>query len=286
MNADAPPPELVRGAAVAGTWYPGAPAALARAVDQHLAAASVPIARLDPLVALIVPHAGLVYSGPVAAYAYRLVQGRGPCAVVIIGPSHYVGFRGLSIFPKGAFETPLGRLPIDEALAEAMIAASPLIHFHSAAHEREHSIEMQLPFLQRVLPQGSTLVPLLMGYQTAEAVDAAVNGLAAIGADRRVLLVASSDLSHYYPASLAGKLDAVVIEAVEQCDPDRLWLALERQPDHACGGGPIVAVMRAARARGARRAHILRYADSGDVSGDKAAVVGYLAAAMSAASDG
>jgi MEMO1 family protein len=276
----------IRPAAVAGTWYPGTAPALAAAVDRHLAAADrvAGPALLTPgdLVAIIAPHAGLMYSGPVAAHAYRLLRERTFDVAVLVGPSHFVGFDGVSIYPSGGFETPLGLAPIDADCASAIVAAakSPgFIREHAAAHTREHSLEMQLPFLMHLAP-GLPIVPLVMGHQTAETARTLGDALAKALSGRRALLVASTDLSHYHDAATASRLDAVVIDCVARFDADGLQRALDAGPGHACGGGPMVAVMRAARLAGARDAAVLNYADSGDVSGDKSAVVGYLAAAF------
>ena len=267
----------IRRAAVAGSWYPGSASALAAAVDRHLANTSRDVE--GELVALVAPHAGLMYSGPVAAHAYRLLRGRRFDVAVLVGPSHFVGFDGVSVYRSGGFESPLGVAPIDETCAEALLAATAVIHEHAAAHAREHSLEMQLPFLQHLAP-GATIVPLVMGYQTAATARALGDALATVLRGRRALLIASTDLSHYHDAATAARLDAVVIDHVARFDADGLQRALDAQPDHACGGGPTVAVMRAAKALGARDASVLQYADSGDVSGDKSAVVGYLAAAF------
>lgn len=270
----------VRPAAVAGSWYPGARAQLAEAVDAHLAAASSDV-RACPR-AIVAPHAGLTYSGPVAAFAYKAVTPCAYTAAVLVGPSHFVGFDGVSIWPRGAWETPLGAVPIAEEVAAALAAASGEIVDFRDAHAREHSLEMQLPFVARLLP-GVPIVPLVMGYQdrpTALALgDALARVLAARGGER-VLIVASSDLSHYEDAAVAARLDAVVVRHVEALDADGLMDALEREPRHACGGGPMVSVLRAAAQLGGTEARVLRYADSGDVSGDKSSVVGYMAAAV------
>ena len=270
----------IRKAAVAGSWYPEAASALAAAVDRHLARVTRNVD--GDLVAIVAPHAGLMYSGPVAAHAYRLLQGRTFDVAVLVGPSHFAGFEGVSIVPAGGFETPFGVAAIDESCAKALIAAAPLIHLRPAAHTREHSIEMQLPFLQHVAP-GVPIVPLIMGYQTADTVRAAGDAIATVLkglAGRRALMIASTDLSHYHDAEAAAALDAIVIDCVARFDADGLQRALTRTPDHACGGGPTVAVMRAARQLGACDAVVLHHADSGDVSGDKSSVVGYLAAAF------
>ena len=224
-----------------------------------------------------------MYSGPVAAYAYTLVGTCRFAAVVLVGPSHFVDFEGVSIWPRGAWETPLGAVPVAEGLAAAIAAEWPAIIEHPAAHAREHSLEMHLPFVARLLP-GVPIVPLVMGHQrraTATALgDALARALTACRGVGEVLLVASSDLSHYEDAATASRLDAVVLARVAALDADGLMDALEREPRHACGGGPMVAVLRAAARTGATEASVLRHADSGDVSGDKSSVVGYMAAAV------
>ena len=182
---------------------------------------------------------------------------------------------------RGAFQTPLGAVGIHESVADRLIAASPIVHENSAVHLREHSLEMQLPFLRRVLPE-TPIVPVLMGRQTARTVVALGTALAQACAGQRALLVASTDLSHYHERAVASRLDAIVIDCVARFDADGLQAALDREPDHACGGGPLVAVMRAARGLGATDAAILGYGDSADVSGETSSVVGYLAAAMGA----
>lgn len=282
----------LRPSAVAGSWYPADAVRLAAAVDAHLASTTVDVAPPCPR-AIVVPHAGLVYSGPVAAYAYRLLQRCRYSAIVLVGPSHFVEFRGASIWPHGAWETPFGPIDVDVTLGAAIVSSSALLREHRAAHGREHSLEMQLPFVGRVLP-GVRIVPIVMGHQTretayalgdtlAQALSARAAGVAQSGADAGaagVLLVASSDLSHYEDARTAWRLDHLVLQHLEALDADGLMLALEREPRHACGGGPIVSVLRAASLLGATGARVLRYADSGDVSGDKSSVVGYAAAAI------
>jgi AmmeMemoRadiSam system protein B len=274
----------LRRTAVAGSWYPGTEDRLAQVVDAYLAASSGETAPRCPR-AIVAPHAGLMYSGPVAACAYSLVADCPHAAVVLVGPSHFVGFDGVSIWPRGAWDTPFGSVTVCVELAEALRSASPAIIEHRAAHGREHSLEMQLPFVARLLP-GVPIVPLVMGYQRRETAfalgDALADAIAVFGRQHsgHVLLVASSDLSHYEDAATASRLDAVVLERVAALDAGGLMDALEDEPRHACGGGPMVSVMRAATLLGATRAQVLRYADSGDVSGDKSSVVGYMAAAI------
>jgi AmmeMemoRadiSam system protein B len=168
---------------------------------------------------------------------------------------------------------------VDADCAASLADASEVIHPLPAAHQREHSLEMQLPFLMHLAP-ALPIVPLLMGYQTAATAAALGDALAIALRGRRALLIASTDLSHYHEAAIASELDRVVIDCVARFDAAGLQAALDATPEHACGGGPTVAVMRASWASGARDAAILNYADSGDVSGDKSSVVGYLAAAL------
>jgi len=275
-------PRDIRPAAVAGHWYPGTRDSLEREVDKHLAAVGQGDTSGCPR-AIIAPHAGLVYSGPVAAWAYALVRECRYGAVVLVGPSHFVGFRGVSIWPRGEWQTPLGSVPVAEPLAAAIVSASDAVVEDAHAHGREHSLEMQLPFVARLLP-GVPIVPLVMGFQTRQTAVALGNALAdavaAYAGPDGVLLVASSDLSHYEDASVAARLDGVVLQHVEALDANGLMNALEQEPRHACGGGPMVSVLHAAAKLGATRARVLRYADSGDVSGDKSSVVGYLAATV------
>jgi hypothetical protein len=272
----------VRPSPFAGTWYPGDAGALAALVDRQLAAARTgPVA--GSVVALVSPHAGLVYSGPVAAHGFGLLRGRCDLSVVLVGPSHHQAFDGSAVWEAGAFATPLGEVPVEAALAE-QLAARPGVRAWREPHRQEHSLEMQLPFLQRLVA-GLRIVPVLMGRQDRDAVEALAAALIAAAADaeRETLLVASTDLSHYQPAERAARLDARVVECVQAFDPEELMQRLEAERGLACGGGPLVAVMTAARALGANRARVLRRADSGDEGPrDKSRVVGYLSAALTA----
>jgi AmmeMemoRadiSam system protein B len=274
------PSNHVRKAAVAGTWYPDRAVGLAAEVEAHLALASSPPG-LGPLVAIISPHAGLRYSGPVAAHAYSLLRGRAALTVVLVGPSHRYAFDGVAVWARGAFETPFGLIPIDEPLAERILAAAGGLREDPKPHRDEHCLEMQLPFLQHLV-EPLRIVPLLMGSQTRGEVDELAEALGrALSKRKDVLLLASSDLSHYHPAPVANRLDSLVVGDVGEFDAESLMRRLEDRPEHACGGGPMVAVMKASRLLGAEDAVVLRYADSGDAGErDKSRVVGYLSAAL------
>jgi MEMO1 family protein len=273
-----------RPAAVAGTWYPGSAGALTRDVDGYLQQA--PAWTGGPIRALLAPHAGLMFSGPVGAYAYKAASSGSFDVIVLAGPSHYVAFDGVSIFPEGAFATPLGEAAIDAELAAALLE-HPVVRVVAEAHRREHSLEMQLPFVRRLFPD-VPIVPLVMGYQTRETIHALADALSTSCEGRRALLVGSTDLSHYFDAATALSLDREVQSHVSALDPDGLLDRFDGYPEHergryvACGGGPAIAVMMAARRLGARDGRILKYAHSGEISGDDSGVVGYLAAAFGA----
>jgi AmmeMemoRadiSam system protein B len=275
---------LVRASAVAGSWYSASPRELTKDLTGFLA--DVPEEGAPGrLVALVSPHAGFRYSGAVAAHAYAQLAGRTGLTVVLAGPSHRFDFPGIALWPRGRFETPLGPLDVDDAFCAALLAASDALLDAPGPHAEEHSLEMQLPFVKHVCPD-ARIVPALMGRQGPREIEALADALAAVvpGSARDVVLVASSDLSHYHPASVANRMDRLVAEDVERFDPVALGARLAENPEHACGGGPVVAVMKAARALGADTARVLRYADSGDAGErNKARVVGYLAAAFFAA---
>ena len=272
----------VRRAAVAGTWYPGSAGALKRDLDLYVSAADVrPSSDIE---AIIVPHAGLMFSGPVGAWAYKAVSAGTYDVIFLVGPSHFSAFDGVSLWPEGQFESPLGAVAIDESSAAEMLR-SPVVHDLPAAHAREHSLEMQLPFLRHLLPD-VPIVPMLIGYQTRATIETLAELLAGAARNRRALLVASTDLSHYFEAEAAAALDARVQDHVVRFDPAGLLDLFETYPESergryvACGGGAAIAVMMAARLLGATSGRVLKYAHSGEISGDYDGVVGYLAAAF------
>ncbi len=276
-----------RRASVAGRWYADDPEELAAEVDAYVSRAHVDVPA-GPLRAIVVPHAGLKYSGPVAAFAYRAAMRANYRCVVLVGPSHFVPFDGVSLWSGGEWDTPFGPVDVDRELASHLREESREIVDVIEAHGREHSLEMQLPFIAHLLP-GVPIVPLVMGNQTRQTAFLLGEALARLAATRLLtsstpgsdmLFVASSDLSHYEDARTAAKLDSLVIDSVVALDPGGLMDVLERDPRHACGGGPMVAVLHTARQLGATDSRLLRYADSGDVSGDKSSVVGYMAAGI------
>jgi AmmeMemoRadiSam system protein B len=265
---------LVRPAAVAGSFYPDDAAVLAAVVEDFLAEAAEGAPAAAPK-AVIAPHAGYVYSGPVAARAYARLRPAGAQSrirrVVLVGPSHYVAFSGLALPRADAFETPLGRVPVDREAAERALALSGVC-LSDAAHADEHALEVQLPFLQRVLGD-FRIVPLVAGRARPEAVAAVLDAL--WGGDE-TLVVISSDLSHYHDQATARRLDAATAAAIEAGEAARIG------PEDACGCVGITGLLAAAP-RHDLAIERLALATSADTSGPWHSVVGYGAWAFGAA---
>jgi AmmeMemoRadiSam system protein B/AmmeMemoRadiSam system protein A len=274
---------LVRPPVVAGQFYPGEAATLARDVERFLEQADMSEVP-GRIVGLVAPHAGYVYSGGVAAHAYRLLERNQFDVVVVLAPSHRVPFSGASVFLGDAYQTPLGLVPVDTELSRQLADASPLLSYRPDAHRYEHSLEVQLPFLQKTLG-AFTLVAVVMGRSDASQCESIASVLADLLVGREALVVASTDLSHYHPQREAVALDHVVLRHVEEFDPEGLLEDVRRGECEACGAIPLATAMMACRRLGATGAMVLKYATSGDVTGDHSAVVGYMAAALYARED-
>ncbi|MBW2609553.1 MAG: AmmeMemoRadiSam system protein B [Deltaproteobacteria bacterium] len=269
----------VRDPILAGTWYPGNRDALIRSIKNYLSKAEAGSLPGD-LKAVIVPHAGHIYSGKVAAYAYGLLKTMDIKRVILIGPSHRVGFRGASVNLQSGYRTPLGVVPVDQVLARKIIDTSDKIRYVPMAHAKEHSLEIQIPFLQTVLDD-FMIVPIVMGEQDFRTCSELAEGLVKVMSDmEKTLILASTDLSHFHNYDRARELDTEFIGHVKKLDPEGLAGSLSLGTCEACGGGPVITVMLAAKAVGVDRVEILNYANSGDVTGDKSRVVGYLSAAL------
>lgn len=265
----------LRKSIIAGSWYPGNPEILKKDIEKYFTA--VPDLDLPgEVIGLVAPHAGYVYSGQIAAYAYKLIRGVKYDAVIVVGPSHRVAFRGVSILSKGGYETPLGVVPVAEDLARDIKKASRAVDDIPAAHLQEHSLEIQLPFLQVALGNFS-FVPLVMGDQNAETCYDLADAICKAAQNKKILIVGSSDLSHFHNYNTAGQLDGVVLKHLQNGDAEGLLESLDKDICEACGGGPMVVAMLVARRLGAVKSRLLRYANSGDVTGDKSSVVGYTA---------
>ncbi len=274
-------PGQIRPSAIAGSWYPDDAGELAAMVDGMLAAAR-PVDG-EPI-GLIAPHAGYAYSGPVAAYGFKQLEGVGYDVAVIIASDHQAPLSApISVWAEGGFETPLGVAPVDVELAQALVEADPRITFDPATHEGEHPIEIELPFLQRVCP-ACRIVPVLMGDADEETVQVLANALLATLPGRRAVVIASSDLSHYPTYDDAHLVDGATLAAIEAFDPARVRKTIDEVmaagvsnlDTCACGEGPILVTMQVAQGLGAETATVLRYTNSGDSpQGDRERVVGY-----------
>ena len=270
--------ERVRESVIAGTWYTDSPKALHRQLSGYLE--KVPEKQLTgDLLALMVPHAGYQYSGQVAAHGYKLLKNRKFDTVVVIAPSHYLRFEGVSVYDQGGYRTPLGLMPIDEAFISLLKSQDKTIRYVPEAHAREHSLEIQVPFIQICSP-GTRLVPLVMGDQELDTCRRLADALAACARGKSVLMVASSDLSHYHSAQKAKGLDDVLLSHVAHVDEEGLYHDLKKGRCEACGGGPMITAMMAAKRLGGDKSEVLHRATSGDVTGDYDRVVGYMAAAV------
>jgi len=218
-----------------------------------------------------------VYSGQTAGAVYGRLKGSEYKTVVVVAPSHREFFEDVSVFEGSAYATPLGEIAVDRDLRNELLEASPVVHASLAGHRNEHAVEVHLPFLQKMLTHFS-LLPLVIGHQTPEVCFGLGKALGDILKGRDALVVASTDLSHFYPDDVAKDKDAVMIDDVARFDDESLMAHLEDGSTEACGGGPAVAVLAAMKNRGAGCAEIVAYATSGDVTGDRSSVVGYLGA--------
>jgi AmmeMemoRadiSam system protein B/AmmeMemoRadiSam system protein A len=276
-------PGMVREPAVAGDFYPEDPEELKTMVDAFLQ----PVDSLDgEPIGLIVPHAGYVYSGWVAAYGFKQLAGANYDTIVIIGPNHQdPTFDGISVYAQGAFETPLGQVPIDEEVAQALIDYDKHIVFDADVHAQEHSIEVELPFLQRVLGQVK-IVPIIIGQPTEENVEILSRALTEVLVGKKALLIASSDMSHYPSYDDAVRVDSATLAALETGDPQALLANIQHNMTAGvsnlvtclCGQGPVLVVMKVAAQLGANQVTVLKYANSADspyASADRSQVVGY-----------
>ena len=278
MEGNTMPLEQIRESVIAGSWYPGNASRLQQEIQAYLSQASVADFK-GQLIALISPHAGYRYSGQVAAYAYKTLEMHKCDTVVVIAPSHRAYFKGVSVYDRGGYRTPLGVVPLDRELVAALKQRESRISYVAKAHSQEHSLEIQLPFIQVVMPEGK-LVPLVMGDQGFDTCQWLAQALAHCIRDKSVVVVASSDLSHFHPYNEAKRLDQVVVDRVNEFDPRGLSNDLAGGKCEACGGGPMVTAMLLARELGANKSRVLHYANSGDVTGDHSGVVGYMAAAL------
>jgi len=265
---------MIRPPAVAGLFY----SASAAALEEEVAGCLDPSAQPGPVIAAVSPHAGLMYSGPVAGSVYsRIVL---PGTIILVGPNHTGIGPAVSVYPEGAWQMPGGAVSIDRDLAQRFLAACPHAEADTSAHQQEHCLEVQLPFLQNRRRQ-FRIVPIVLGTRDPDLCRAVGESLATIIGrtagtdDGRPLLVSSTDMNHYESDAVTREKDRHAIAAIEHLDPDALDAAVTAHRITMCGIAPTLAVLHAARGLGARHATLVRYATSGDRSGDRQHVVGY-----------
>ncbi len=264
------PSPAIRPPAVAGRFYPGRPESLARQIDQYLG--NEP-AKIEGALGCVVPHAGYMYSGQVAAAVFGRLPKRS--TYIILGPNHTGRGAPLAIMSSGEWSTPLGKVPIDSALARLLRSSCHILMEDAEAHEDEHSLEVQLPFLQRSVGEFK-FVPIAIGIGGYYELESLGHSIAqAVSPSGAVMIIASSDMNHYEPDSLTREKDRKAIDKILALDPPGLYQVVRREDISMCGYGPAIAMLTAAKDLGAQRAELIKYATSADTSGDRDAVVGY-----------
>ncbi len=266
---------------VAGAFYPADSAELRAVIQSYLNQAGEVVVKGEPFV-LVSPHAGYIYSGPVAAYGFAGLKGMDFDTVVILAPCHHFYFKGAALYARGSFQTPLGAIAVDEAMSAALFKANKGLFVEEPKYfEREHSLEVQLPFLQVVLQNGFKITPVIIGDLSLKECETLTSSLAAVSEGKRVLVIASTDLSHYRPYEEAMRYDHKTIDFIKNFDIVGLWEAVSPVSWNVCGIRPLAISLLYAKQHGATDIEILHYANSGDVTGDHGCVVGYLSALLS-----
>lgn len=268
----------VRPSPIAGTWYEGDPHFLAKTIDEYLTDVRLP-ELAGEVIAVIAPHAGHRYSGQVAAHAFASLRGLKPELVAVISPFHNLASQPLLTTAHQAYSTPLGEIEVDPVALRELRSALD-VSFTAIKRDREHSLEIELPFLQRVLTNEFKLLPVMVRAQEAETARKLGLALAAVLKDRPAIMVASTDLSHFYDQRTASILDHEMLERFESLKPETIFEAEITGRGFACGHAAVAAVLWAGLELGADEVKILNYATSGDVTGDHSSVVGYGAAAV------
>ncbi len=278
IEAEQVKPRLIQQPVVAGRFYPASREQLSSMIKLYLSAASL-IDLEGKLLGMIVPHAGYIYSGPVAAYAYRQLGTRDYQRVVVIAPSHYAPYPGVSVLEMESYQTPLGSIPIDREAVRALIASRDWISYEPRLYEKEHSLEVQLPFLQQTLSDFK-LIPLIMGDRSPQLCRELAGVLLETLGTEGVLYLGSSDMSHYFPYDRAKEMDRLTLEKMKSLDTQALFQLQIEGKTQLCGLGPVITLMELFQKLGGSKVKVLHYANSGDVTGDKSRVVGYGAVAF------
>lgn len=279
----------IRQASVASIFYPGDKINLKRTINTFLSNVPSDITdfakknNIEKIYGLIAPHAGYTYSGQVAAFSYSLLKNRSIDTILILGPSHYTYFQGFALSQSKAFATPLGKINLDHDLGAALISnGNGLVDYVDTAHVKEHCIEVQLPFLQETLLNNFKILPVLMGEQS---VDTVKNGISLLKKtldeyDKSVLILISTDLSHYHSDEQARSMDSEIMALTEEMKWEKIMNAVEKGEVEACGAGPVAILLGLAKKMGWENIKHLVYRNSGDTGGDRDRVVGYLSSVI------
>ena len=271
------PSESIREYTAAGSFYSDNPDELSAQINEFLDNAE--LSDIENIKAIVCPHAGYIYSGQVAAYSYKQIAGKKFDSIFVIAPSHSEYFDFTSIYSGNAYRTPLGLIYVDKERSKILADNSTGVELSIYGHRDEHSLEVQLPFLQ-VLFEDIKIVPIVIGQQNSQNIKELGKSIGNLFKNENILIAASTDLSHYHPYDMAVTLDQKVTELINDFNPEKLMSEFLRNNAEMCGGGPVISAMIASKILNANTSKILNYKNSGDVSGDKSAVVGYLSAAF------
>ena len=280
-----------RAPVVSGLFYPDEPGELDAVLSKYLGMidkdslietvklqTGIPDPESETPLGIIVPHAGFIFSGKVQAHAYKLIEGKNFNTAVVVGPAHQKNFNGLSVNLDDAYETPLGLIQVNLETAHKLISFNNSIKTIEEAHLQEHSIEVQLPYIQKVLP-GISIVPVLLGTQHFTQAEILADTLTALESNKKArnLVIITSDLSHYHPWSEAEVMDSLLMEDFRRMETDLLYKHIKNGDTEACGFSGILALMIYAKKHGKGKSAVLTYKNSGEISGDRRKVVGYMA---------
>jgi AmmeMemoRadiSam system protein B/AmmeMemoRadiSam system protein A len=266
--------KMIREPAVAGQFYPADKKALSNTLDTFFN--NTPAQKISgKIISIAVPHAGYPFSGPTATYAYKTIVGKDIETVIMLGPSHHAYFEGIAVYGEGAWKTPLGEVAIDTNLAKALIKQNPLIKNMPEVHAQEHSLEVQVPFLQKSLTDFK-IVPIMLMEPTYDECEMLAQAIAKVVKNKNILLLASSDLYHGYSYDECNQIDSVTLSYLKNFDPSGMYQALLKGSAQACGGFPIVVMMLTSKLLGANKSKVLHHTNSNDAIGEKGGYcVGY-----------
>lgn len=270
----------VRKPAVAGTFYPAEKDKLLQMIEgcfmhSYGPGKKPPAGKGRKMIGMVCPHAGYMYSGPVAAHGYYQASQLDIDLAIIIGPNHWGIGSGIATVKEGSWETPLGLVDVDSSTAEQVVKTSGIVDFDDYAHSQDHCLEVQLPMLQYIYKRKFGILPIILILQDRKTATDVGKAIAEIAKGKNVLLIASSDFTHYEPNEQAHRKDNELIKTILELDIARYYTVLERLNISACGYGAIASIMTAAKMLGAEKGELLKYATSGDIAGDKSSVVGY-----------